>query len=455
MIRIILVSLLLLLTYFAYYHVSIFSEIIVCVSYFILVLYTWRCLKRDPVSLLSLLLLFALIRWLTTGFLKIAFGKYPVYPIFGSFTKESQIRGYLLGLMGVLSIILGWNWIKTSRNPVQKYSGRDYVLSSFFAAVFWWLIGCLFLASYIGANTNWRLLESLEAGFFRSIDIKEGTGFFFYMGFFALTSSVYLVTLTINWKRNLRLKIIAFGSLIITFLLYMTLGGRARALTPIFAVLIAVAVARRRAIRIRAKEILMVLVIAFVILIYLFFGLMYRGGWGLRITFKDFAQFIGENAEYLIWKEIGHDHILSAITMLPEGILGPFSLIPAGPLKGLVGSSLESQSGGVFLVQIYGHAGQKPWGALVSAVGDIYLAAGVLWVAIICVIFGVIGKLIYSLKPKSYNHPWIASLYGLCTVYWLRIYLEKWGRWFEMFVVLICLLTIWLSQKLFEDIIKK
>jgi len=250
------------------------------------------------------------------------------------------------------------------------------------------------------------------------------------------------------------LKIIAMGSLIITFLLYMTLGGRARALTPIFAVLMAIAVARGRSIHIRIKEVLILLVIVFVVLFYLIFGLMYRGGWGFRVTFKDFAQFIGENAEYLIWKEIGHDFILSAITMLPEGILGPFSLIPAGPLKELAGSSLESKSGGVFLVEIYGHAGQKPWGALLSTVGDIYLAAGVFWVAIICGIFGVIGKLIYSLKPKSYNHPWIASLYGLCTAYWLRIYLEKWGRWFEMFVVLVCLLTIWVSQKLLEGIVK-
>jgi oligosaccharide repeat unit polymerase len=394
-----------------------------------------------------------MVRWLTTGFLNVVLRKSHLYPVFGSFPIESQIRGYLLGSIGVLSVILGWNLVKTSRKLIQKHSGRDKVSVSFHTAVFWWLIGCLFLASYVGANTNWRLLESLESGFFRGIEIQEGTGLFFYMGFFALTSSVCLVTLTICWKSNLRLKIIAIGSLIITFLLYMSLGGRARALTPIFAVLIAVAVARKKSIQIRTKEALIVLIIAFVILFYLFFGLMYRGGWGLRITFKDFAEFIGENVEYLVWKEIGHDFALSAITMLPEGILGPFSLIP-GPLKELTGLPVESESGGVFLVQIYGHAGKKPWGALVSTVGDIYLAAGVFWAAIICGIFGAIGKLIYSLKPKGYNHPWRASLYGLCTAYWLRIYLEKWGRWFEMFVILICFLTIWMSQKLLESIVK-
>jgi oligosaccharide repeat unit polymerase len=400
---------------------------------------------RDIFNPLCLVLVIGFIRFSCPGFLLLS-GVEPPAEI-GLFFQLMRLSdgdwqwGHALALTGLLAVVLGWilvpgRWVNGKRLNFHLAGGVKY------AALAGMIVGAAALLIFIRGNAS---LDVVMSGDFRGTTVREGTGNYLYLGYMLMASSVllsaYLLTRNGKW--------ISLVPVIVAALLYWVLGGRARAITPLASGLVLlwyVSREQRGWDRLAFKPVhtLLAPVSILCAVWVLHIGDLYRGGWGIR-AFPESLSLSGLWGYITgsIFMELGQLHSLAGAFAIGPGVLAGLTFIGSlsWPLEKLL--PVPGRSAGIFIVEtLMGFDDDRRWGLNASLIGDAYLNFGLVGVAIVMVLFGMLLKLLYVkfregiLQSPVYA---LALLHGL-QIFWASI--DVWPQTltvmaFTLFVILL------------------
>lgn len=289
--------------------------------------------------------------------------------------------------------------------------------------------------------TNAPASEVVSGGF-RRVEVQEGTGMYFYLSLLLIPSSVMLTEALLRrgsgWTVGLAPVVIAGAA-------YFTLGGRARAVTPILAGLLVLWYHRRP--RINPARMLPVGILCLFLLLWLgFFGDLYRGGGGLQaidsaIRLEGFSEYV-KGASLT---DVGQLHGIAGSLRVGPAVLDGQTFVSAlaWPVSALLG--LPGRNVGVMVVEETMGLTNPGWGFHPSVIGEAFINFGPAGVVLVGIAFGLIGSVLYR-KLQRGRLP--LFVYGIAAIYLIRIFFESIQKWSEALVVLsVALLIEWVSQR--------
>jgi hypothetical protein len=393
----------------------------------------WSQLRHGWASPLGLFLVFALLRFAVPG-VAASVSEIPAVGLFEMLrlTEVDWWTGHSLALLGITSVVCGW-LAMPSALAIRLFGIVDRLESGASArqvllnAVLLSGIGLAALITFVSFNASGAATETVVAGTFRSEQVIEGTGIFFHLALALIAGSV----LQAATLRSLRFSApVAMLPAVLAGLAFFVLGGRARAMTPIFAGLVALTAENRqwrewlRTPAWYAGGVMAILVVGAV-------GHAYRGDYGIT-AFWSLDDFLPGYIDYAIWFDVGQLHSLAAVVKLEPGILGRVVWVAAfgsvGPLIGWQG-----RSSGVFIVESLTSDLPRKWGVHSTLIGDSYLSIGLIGVVAVCFVFGAWLQALHAWRWASpRRNPLAAAVYGLAVVYSLRVFFESLEKIGEM-----------------------
>jgi hypothetical protein len=271
--------------------------------------------------------------------------------------------------------------------------------------------------------------SALFSGAFRGVLVQEGTGVYFYLSLMIIPSSVML---TEGLARRGHGWPIAFAPVLLAGAAYLTLGGRARAATPILAGGIFMWYWLRP--KMNARNVFVGALGVFLLLWLGFFGDLYRGGGGLgalgpAVRLRGFLEYLKGGS--LI--DIGQLHGLAGAHELGPGILHGQTFLSTLVWPVSVLLHLPGRSVGVLIVEQTMGLQNLGWGLHPSAIGEAYVNFGVLGIAVVCLAFGAMGVGLYRVLLER-RIP--LFMYSIAVVYLVRVFFESIQKWPEALVVL-------------------
>ena len=288
-------------------------------------------------------------------------------------------------------------------------------------------VGLVGIATYFLANAP---ASEVVHGGFRRVEVQEGSGIYFYLSLLLIPSAVLLTDILLRLGSHWLVSVVP---VLIAGAAYFTLGGRARAVTPIVAGLLAVWYRRRS--HIRRRKLLLMAALSVLALLWLgFLGDRYRGGEGLRalgpaLQMQGFVEYLQGAA----LTDVGQLHgMAGAIELGPASLEGQTFLTaltwPASAILGLPGRSV-----GVMVVEETMHLQSPGWGFHASIIGEAYANFGPLGVLVGGVFLGFLGAAIYR-RFRLGTLP--LFIYSLVVVYLVRIFFESVQKWPEALIVI-------------------
>ncbi|MEM5861154.1 MAG: O-antigen polymerase [Candidatus Aenigmatarchaeota archaeon] len=419
-----------------------------------------RLLTINLLSPLLLLLGIAFLRYGISG-IPVLLGMNPPYTTLFQFVKidtQDWLNGLLLVFTGLYSVIVGWK-VVIDKAPKQLFKYKPEQWSTHYRVpvivksilLIAMTIGLISLFVYTGKNVNWAIFEVILEGGIRKRVITEGTGVYFHLAHLAIVASVIISTLMYCEGKSI---IRSLFPSIITFGVFFTLGGRIRAVTPIFASILAIYhLEGGRGFRflkmVSAKKIILGFLFLFVILTLFLAGVEYREEGINALNPRNLLVKIKDYISLIVWEDIGNLYAIALVTQHEPGILRGMSFIGVlGPIAEWFG--LRGMSGGVFVISQYFSFGEKEWGTHTGLIGETFLNFGFLSIVLICFVFGLcLGWIEKKLLHSVYHRdPWKSSFFSILTVYFLRIFFEKVGRLFELWIVLSFFVGLYFLSKI-------
>jgi oligosaccharide repeat unit polymerase len=414
---------------------AILSIVVESFTYILLAwigVFCYRAEGRDGLVPLLVVFLLFIARFLIPGIVVAAGGARAI----GLFSQmglgpSEWYTGHVIALLGLSGYFLGWLLVPSSSGASRPLI-RGGRMISYWPGILLIGVGLLSLAVFVMANAS--LAEVATTGEFRSLEVRTGTGFLFYLSLFAISGSALLAS-AISARRGRALRL--FFPAVVVATAYLLLGGRARAATPLIAAFVVfwytprLRMGNRRPHRIRFA--VAVALIGGCALWFLILGELYRGGEGLRA--------ISETSRPHVWMDyltesavvdVGQLHALAAAARVPPGSLSGQTFVGAltWPLSELL--HLPSESAGLFIVRETLGDPHPTWGVLAALPGDAYVNFGLLAVPIICLVAGLAVHLLYrGFRLGKVNLP----LFALATTYSFRIMFESIEKWPEALVV--------------------
>jgi oligosaccharide repeat unit polymerase len=399
---------------------------------------------RDWLNPLCLVIFLGFVRFGIPG-LQVFFqdANHPLYKIM-DLSKDDLLLGHNLALIGLLSVVIGWyccpSKIKNAASRLINFIPNDLSRHGFFAAVMGGIIGLLALLLFVDRNA--AIEEVLYTGGFRSTTIQLGTGPYFRLSFILISSTVILssyLNKSFVWWISLMPSLFAMTA-------YGILGGRIRALTPIAASLLVLWEGKHQAKHCFIKFLSFTFIIIITI-IFLCFGQLYRGGYGIEALGAFSIQTLVDYIRYSIWVDLGQLHSLAGAVAIGPGLLEGKTFISCilWPLSAIF--HLGGRSPGIFIAETLYGVGAKKWGFHSTMIGDAYLNFGLIGVVFISIIFGIFIKIFYEeMRKRSLN----IAFYSLAMIYSIRIFFESIEKYPETLVVLICASLILKAGKLLD-----
>jgi oligosaccharide repeat unit polymerase len=399
--------------------------------------------SKDIFNPLCFVLLICLVRYSCPAFLLLVGITPPeeiavFYRLMG-LSGSDWLWAHVLVLTSLAGIVLGWFLVQegtfeTSRLHFSFSAGISH------AALVGMVIGGAALAVFIVKNAS---LGAIVTGEMRNTTVQEGTGVFFRFIYMAIAGSILLSAYLLG-RRKARIALIP---VFVCTLLLLTLGGRGRAITPLVAGLLLVWYRGRQqkgwpSLHFRMKHMVTaVLVFLSGTWLFHFIGL-YRGGHGLSAFRESLSlQGIWEYLQYSIFVEFGHLHSLAGAVAIGPGVLAgqTFLGVLTFPLSKLL--PIPGRSAGVYIVEtLVGFQSEEArWGLHASLIGDAYLNFGLLGIAFVMPLFGMLLKFLYAkFRAGKLN----AALYAYATVYGVNLFLKSIEAWPHMLVGLVFMLVI-------------
>jgi hypothetical protein len=399
---------------------------------------------RDWINPLSIILALGFVRFGLPGLLVLA-DVDPDVPVFRQMRLVSAdwALGHVMAILGLTSLVIGWQmpsrWLGRVLRATFPRSNARLTAGVRYAALAGMVVGTMALLVFVAANAS--LGDVFRTGEFRRTAIQEGTGPYFRISLLLIAGSVvfaaYLMAMNRAWW--VTLVPVSFATM-----LFWTLGGRARALTPFAAAILLLWHGRGRS-RFPVKWGVGVVLIA-VLPAVLLAGQLYRGGGGVAAITNAFSvDAVVGYAKGAIWVDWGQLQSLAGAAAIGPGVLGGGTFWRAllWPLSEYV-FPINARSGGIFIVETLAGAQEKKWGFHPTLIGDAYLNFGLIGVVVATGIFGVLLKRLYV----GWREGWIHGVYyALALLYSARIFFESIERFFEAWlVILFAFSVIRLSQ---------
>lgn len=417
------------------------SLIFFIVTYFC-VLFTFVWTYRtytDSFNLLNLFLLAGFLRLHLPALIGDPFD--PDIRLFSqlSITYSDWTRGNIMGLIGTLSVILGWMigphlFISIIRTILSLLSiGKDskhLVLISTLGTV----IGLIGVLSFIQMN-GLSILSAAQSGEFRNTEIQEGTGFLFWIGLIGIGCSSILATAHLQNKKPI---IIAAIPVLFVVASFWILGGRFRAMTPLISLSLIIIYNHKISAR-NFRVFLAIMAIISIIVPYLLYaGFLYRNGLGISAfpaaaNISQLTNYAGRS----VAREIGQTFSLAAVARLEPGVLhGQTFNAFLWPISDFIG--IDGKSSGKYIIETL--VGTDSFGIHPTIIGDTYLNYGLIAVPIILILFGAICRALYLAFKLEYVP---LPLYTISAIYLLRIYYESVDKYKEFLVILLFMILFY------------
>jgi hypothetical protein len=377
----------------------------------------------DPLNPLTLVIIVGMARFLLP-WLEIRFGAAydPTFQAM-SIRMADWNAGASFAVLGLLCVAFVWSTgahRNLSPRAAWPTSGDLTVPSAGF------LVGFAGIVMFFLGNAPGSALVS---GAFRGVVVQQGTGVYFYLSLILIPSSVML---TEGLARRGHRWPTALAPVVLAGAAYLTLGGRARAATPILAGGILMWYWVRP--KINARKVFAGALGVFLLLWLGFFGDLYRGGGGLgalgpAVRLRGFFEYL--RGASLI--DIGQLHGLAGAHELGPGILHGQTFLSAlaWPVSSLL--HLPGRSVGVMIVEQTMGLQNPGWGLHPSAIGEAYVNFGVLGITVVCLAFAAVGVRIYRVLLERRIPLFI---YSIAVVYLVRVLFESVQKWPEALVVL-------------------
>jgi len=395
---------------------------------------------RDWITPLSLIFALGLVRFGLPGLLLLC-GVDPDVPVFRTMRLDEVdwTLGHVLALLGLLGVAIGWHVPSRSLGIAIRQTSRrlrvHLTRGVRYTAAAGMCIGIVALLAFVATNIS--IGQAVQTGEFRGTEIQEGTGVFFWLSLMLIASSVvfsaYLVATYCAWW-------IALLPVSLATLLFWTLGGRVRALTPIAAGLFFLWHWRGRP----GSSIKTGMILAIALLpAFLLAGQLYRGGQGLEgITNALSIDAVSDYVKGAIWVDWGQLHALAGAAAIDRpGVLGggTFWRTLLWPLSERI-IPISGRSAGVFITDtLVGFGGGRKWGFHSTLIGDAYLNFGLGGLFVVTALFGVLTKRLYlGWKQGSID----SVFYTIALLYSARIFFESIEKFPEAMVVLVFALAV-------------
>jgi hypothetical protein len=408
-----------------------------CLAYVLVVVGLWAEMRNGWASPLGLFLVLSMMRFGAPGLL-LAASEIPVVPFFEllDLTEEDWRTAHGIALLGITSVV--WGSLAGRRlHPARLFRGVERLGDEVSPDRLLWsaagasAMGFVGLAAFVSLNSSGTATETVMGGTFRSEEITHGTGVLFHLSLGLIAGSVLLVMV---------LRSTGFGGAVsmlpaaVGGLAFFVLGGRARALSPIFGGLVGLADVRGDRGR-RLRTLGVYLTGAIVVTAVAAVGQAYRGEYGIAALWELDSAFFVAYADYAIWLDVGQLHSLAAVQKLEPGALG--LSVPFNMLGGLGRSlGLSGRSGGVFIIDSLVGEGGRKWGLHSTLIGDSYLSIGVGGIIAACFLFGAWLRALHRWRlAMPALTPLPVAVYAVAVVYSMRVCFESVEKVFEMVVV--------------------
>jgi len=348
----------------------------------------------------------------------------------------------MLALLGLLGITIGWLMLgHTDESRVfQIYERSRSHLSGAIAysSLAGIILGLVALIIFVKSNVS--ITEAVDSGVFRTTQVQQGTGKYFYLSFMLISSSVILTDYFFSRKYAWWLSL---GPVAVVMVAFFVLGGRMRSLTSMIAGLLVLRAWRSNA-KLSPAAILGLVSIIVLLSMFFFVGGVYRGGAGLAGVSQILSlAAILEYSQQAVLIEYGQLQALAGAAAMDPGVLrGSTFLELLWPLTKLF--DFGGKSAGVFIVQELVGLGDRKWGFHATLIGDAYLNFGLIGVIVVTIVFAMILKIIYRwFKERVIDN----AVYALVLVYSLRVFFESIEKYGEALIILaFACATIYLGE---------
>jgi hypothetical protein len=354
-------------------------------------------------------------------------------PLFQSMglTPLAWTNGEAIAVLGMSGLALGWR-LGRGTNAEWHSIRAGFRQSLFWPSVLAAIVGLASTLIFVSSNASFG--EAVLTGTFRGTAIQQGTGVFFYLGLTLIPGSVGL---TFSLLAGHRSSVVGLLPVLGASALYLTLGGRARAATPLLVGIVVwwyMRLKQRSSVRNRTHSWFIVPISIAVGVCFLYVGALYRGGLGMHafsasLDFSRLRQYLST----AILLDFGQLHALAGASIVGPGVLHGATFVGslAWPLTQWL--SLPGRSGGIYVLQMT-TGNQFPSSALLpTLIGDAYLNFGIVATAVVPGILGLSLKRLY----RGFREGEIAlPTYALTAVYLVRIGSESIDKWPEALVVL-------------------
>ena len=390
------------------------------------------CFWHDWLNPLSLIVLIGFVRFSIPGIM--TWFTEPDIPIFHIMGLQSEHwrHGHILALIGLLSATIGWFIVEHTDNSrffqIFIPSKPELLGGVLYSATLGMFLGFIALIAFVTFNVS--IIEATSTGIFRSTQIQEGSGKYFYLSFMLISSSVVLTDYFFSRKLGWW---IALLPVTVAMMLFFVLGGRMRSLTSIAAGLLVFRAYRDKE-NISPRTIVFLISIVVSLMIFFAAGAAYRGGLGVEGVQQTLSVWvILEYIQHAVWTDFGHLHALAGAVAVGPGVLGGVTFLGVllWPLSKLL--ELPGRSAGVFITQMLVGLDDHKWGFNATLIGDAYLNFGLIGVIIVTAVFAMILKIIYL----GFRERFISNaFYALAVMYSVRVFFESIEKYGEAIVIL-------------------
>jgi oligosaccharide repeat unit polymerase len=404
---------------------------------------------HDWLNPLFLIVLIGIVRFTIPGILTwFIEPDIPIFHIMG-LQNEHWLHGHIIAIIGLLSTAIGWSIVKHTDHPrffqVNVRSEPDLPEGVLYTAIVGMFLGLLTLFIFVKSNIPISITEVASTGVFRSTQIQEGTGKFFYLSFMLISGSVVLADYLFSRKYAWWIALLPTA---VAMMALFVLGGRLRSLTAMAAGLL-VFRAHRENTKTSLRTIICLASVAVLLLIVFAAGAAYRGGQGIEGVQQTLSMSaILAYIQHAVWVDFGQLHSLAAAGEIGPGVLGGRTFLALlWPLSKIL--ALPGKSAGVFITQMVAELGDRKWGFHATLIGDAYLNFGLMGVVVVTAIFAMVLKIIYvGFRERFIGNAW----YALSVIYSLTIFFESIEKYSEALTILAFVFAITKIGQLFSDI---
>jgi oligosaccharide repeat unit polymerase len=417
-----------------YFFVSGYAAVLIA---FVRTIRVWN----DFFNPLCLLLAIGIVRFSCAAFLLLIGAEPPekaqlMYQ-FMALTESDWHWAHALALVSLLGVVLGWSlvsrqWVKAPRLNFYFPIGIKY------AALTGMAVGLMALLIFVGGNAS---LDVITSGEFRGTTVQIGTGKYMHLSIMLISASVlfsgYLVANNSRWTSLI--------PVILATVSFWVLGGRGRAMTSLACGLLLLWYVSREQkgwARQAFKRIYALIPIGLLFTAWaLYFGSLYRGGWGLRGLPESLSlSGIWHYIQSSIFLDVGHLHGLAGAVAIGPGVLEGRAFM-AGlfwPLTNFF--PVPGRSAGVFIIEtLVGFADERRWGVHASLIGDTYLDFGLAMIAVVMLLFGMVLKVLYVKFRRGVLN---SAVYSLAVVHGVQMFFGSIDVLWQTLIALACALLI-------------